>query len=71
MTEKNKPEPRLMGLTDTAEYLGLSRATLYKLVPHEIPAFKPKGSRVWRFDRKDLDAWIDKQKAWQMSRRSA
>ncbi len=70
MKQKKQPEARLMGLTDTAEYLGLSRATIYKLVPHELPGFKPKGSRVWRFDKKDLDAWIEKQKAWQM-RRSA
>lgn len=62
MTNNQKPEPRLLGLIDTARYLGISKQTLYKLVGKEIPAFKPAGSRVWKFDIKDLDTWIEKQK---------
>jgi excisionase family DNA binding protein len=63
MTDKQKPEPRLLGLTDTARYLGISKPTLYKLVGQkEIPAFKHTGSRVWKFDKQELDAWIEKQK---------
>jgi excisionase family DNA binding protein len=62
MTDKPRPEPRLLGLIDTARYLGISKQTLYKLAGKEIPAFKPTGSRVWKFDKQDLDSWIEKQK---------
>jgi excisionase family DNA binding protein len=63
MVERIQQEPRLMGLIDTARYLGISKQTLYKLVAAEqIPAFKTAGSRVWKFDKQDLDAWIEKQK---------
>jgi len=62
MNNKPTTEPRLLGLTDTARYLGISKQTLYKLAGKAIPAFKPTGSRVWKFDKKDLDAWIDSEK---------
>jgi excisionase family DNA binding protein len=68
MTDKPRPEPRLLGLIDTARYLGISKQTLYKLAGKEIPAFKPTGSRVWKFDKQDLDAWIEKQKQQQQGR---
>lgn len=62
MTEKTLPQPRLLGLLETARYLGISRQTLYKKAGREIPAFKPAGMREWRFDRIELDAWIEQQK---------
>lgn len=57
------PSPRLLGIKDAAQYLNLSKQTLYKLVySKQISAFKVTGSRVWKFDRQDLDTWIEKQK---------
>jgi excisionase family DNA binding protein len=63
MMDKTKLEPRLMGLVDTAHYLGISKQTLYKLAGKTIPGFKPAGSRVWKFDKRDLDQWIEAEKA--------
>ena len=60
MTEHIKQ--RLLAIAETAKYLGLSKETIYKFAGKQIPAFKPAGSRVWRFDIKDLDEWIEKQK---------
>lgn len=68
MANKPTTEPRLLGLTDTARYLGISKQTLYKKAGREIPAFKPAGMREWRFDRIELDQWIEAQKQRSISR---
>lgn len=56
-------QSRLLTFTEACQYLGMKKATLYNLVYSKgIPAFKREGSRVWKFDRLDLEAWIQKQK---------
>ena len=55
--------PRILTFTEACTYLGVKKATLYNWIgADKIPAFKVDGSRVWKFDRADLDAWIEKQK---------
>ena len=54
---------RILTFTEGCAYLGVKKATLYNWISAgKIPAFKVEGSRVWKFDRADLDAWIEKQK---------
>jgi len=49
--------PPLLNIRQAAEYLGISRHTLYKLVERrEVPAAKVGGS--WRLNRETLDAFI-------------
>ena len=48
-------------LDEVAEYLKLSRTTLYRLAQDgEIPASKV-GSQ-WRFDREEIDEWMKNQR---------
>ena len=52
----------VMDIREASEYLGVSRAGLYKYI-HEgrIPAFK-LGNR-WKFKKSVLDQWMEKQSA--------
>lgn len=60
---KIETQPRCISLPEAARYIGVSRATMYNYMNAGIiKGFKVQGSRVWKFDRHDLDAWIDKQK---------
>jgi excisionase family DNA binding protein len=48
---------RLIDIDELAEYLKLKRQTLYNwLHQGKIAGIKVGG--VWRFDRKDIDAWL-------------
>lgn len=48
---------KLLTLPEVAEYLRLSKHTLYKMVESgRIPALKA-GSQ-WRFNRDEIDAWM-------------
>jgi len=50
-----------MTVRDLAEYLNVTEKTIYRLVQRgEIPGFKVAGA--WRFQRADIDVWIDEQK---------
>jgi excisionase family DNA binding protein len=50
-------EPEIMNLIQAAEYLSLSKSSLYKSTSQrEIPHFK-KGKRIY-FRRSELDKWI-------------
>jgi excisionase family DNA binding protein len=54
---------RVISLTEACNYIGVKKATMYSMVyEKKIPAFKMDGSRVWKFDRVDLDKWIQEQK---------
>jgi excisionase family DNA binding protein len=54
-------EPRLLTLEDVATYLSVSAAQVYALVRSgELPAVKLGGRGVWRVDKKELDAYIDR-----------
>jgi excisionase family DNA binding protein len=50
----------VMDIRAAAEYLGVSRETLYKyLCEEKIPAFK-LGNR-WKFKKTILDRWMERQ----------
>ena len=47
--------------------LGISRGTLYRLIKMgEIPAFKLSQGGRWRFQRKDLETWLEDRKSEQL-----
>jgi excisionase family DNA binding protein len=47
-----------LGVSEAAEFLGLSRAYIYKLIHlKKIPAYKPTGGRVF-FKRAELEAFV-------------
>ena len=46
---------------DVAAYLNVTEKTVYRLAQRgELPGFKVAGA--WRFRRRDIDAWIERQK---------
>lgn len=47
---------------DVAAYLNVTEKTVYRLVQRgQLPGFKVAGA--WRFRRRDIDVWIEQQKA--------
>ena len=59
MTETKKRD--LLTVDQAAEYVGLSRSTLYQYASARIiPSLKL--GRLLRFDRVDLDAWVDSRR---------
>ena len=53
-------EPALT-VRDVAVFLNVDEKTIYRLVTKgELPGFKVLGS--WRFQRRDLDVWIESRK---------
>lgn len=51
----------IMTIKEVAEYLKIKEKTAYALAAKgEIPGFKVGGS--WRFDREDIEAWINGKK---------
>jgi excisionase family DNA binding protein len=51
-----------MTVRDVAAYLNVNEKTVYRLAPRrELPGFKVAG--VWRFQRHDIDHWIQRQKS--------
>jgi excisionase family DNA binding protein len=54
-------QPALLSVKDTAVYLGRSEQAIQHLIfSHELPVVRV-GRRV-HLDRRDLDAWIEKNK---------
>ncbi|WP_028835538.1 MULTISPECIES: methylation-associated defense system helix-turn-helix domain-containing protein MAD1 [unclassified Pseudoalteromonas] len=50
----------ILTLKELAEYLKLTEKTAYRLAAEgKLPGFKVGGS--WRFRRKDINTWIQKQ----------
>lgn len=50
----------ILTIKEVADYLKVTERTIYRLSQaKKIPSFKVGG--VWRFLRKDIDAWIKKQ----------
>ncbi len=55
------PMERLMTLEEVADYLRLSKDTVYRMASTgKLPASKV-GSQ-WRFRKDDVDAWLEKNK---------
>ncbi|MDQ3751284.1 MAG: helix-turn-helix domain-containing protein [Actinomycetota bacterium] len=62
-TEDARPgvEPRLLTLDDVATYLAVSVRQVYSLVrSNELPGIKIGGRGIWRVDRRELDAYVDR-----------
>jgi excisionase family DNA binding protein len=54
-------EPRFFTLEDVATYLNVSVPQVYALVrSRTLPAVKIGGRGVWRVDREQLDAYIER-----------
>ena len=52
--------PQILTVAETAQYLRLSAATVYRLAQAgEIPAVRV--GRLWRFQRELLDEWLDER----------
>ena len=59
--EIKNPEPRFFTLEQVAQYLNVSVPQAYSLVRSgDLPAIKLGGRGVWRVDRKQREAYIDK-----------
>jgi excisionase family DNA binding protein len=55
-------EDRILALREVADYLKLTERTLYRLTQAgRLPGFKVGNS--WRFRLRDLEEWIEDQKA--------
>ena len=54
-------EPRFLTLEQVAQYLNISGPQAYSLVRSgDLPAMKIGGRGVWRVDRRQLDAYIER-----------
>ena len=57
MAERNE---RVLTIDELAEYLKISKSTLYKLVQEgKVPG--QKVGRHWRFSRRAIDRWIERE----------
>lgn len=55
-------EDQILTLREVADYLKLTERTLYRLSQEgRLPGFKVGNS--WRFRLRDIEAWIEAQKA--------
>jgi len=55
-------EARAMTVREVASYLNVNEKTVYRLAQRrDLPGFKVAGA--WRFQRVDIDAWIEEQKS--------
>ena len=51
----------VMTVREVATYLNVAEKTIYRLAQKgELPGFKVAGA--WRFQKQDLDTWINDQK---------
>ena len=54
-------EDEILTLKEVADHLKLAEKTAYRLASEgKLPGFKVGGS--WRFQRTDIEVWIEKQK---------
>lgn len=59
--EKAIVEPRFLTLEDVATYLSVSVPQVYALVRSgELPAIKIGGRGVWRVDKAQLEAYVER-----------
>lgn len=60
---KNNPDDsdEFLGMDDVCRILGLSKPTLYRKVSNgEIKSYKPVGSKLRKFKKKDLLEWMER-----------
>jgi len=50
----------VMTTDDVMEYLHVNLRTVYRLLPKGLPGFRV--GRLWRFRKKDIDAWLERNK---------
>jgi len=53
--------PRLIDIDELAEYLKLKKQTIYNWL-HEGKISGIKVGGVWRFDRRDVNAWLQSRR---------
>ena len=59
--EKSEGEQQLMTLVDVAKYLQIAPRTAYGWVnAGKLPGFKV--GNTWRFDRSDVQKWVQERK---------
>ena len=50
-------EDRWFSVDEIADHLGIKRDTVYKWISErQMPGYKI--GRLWKFDRKEVDAWV-------------
>ena len=50
-------EDRWLSVDEIADHLGIKRDTVYKWISErQMPGHKI--GRLWKFDKKDVDAWV-------------
>lgn len=49
-------EKKFISIAEVAEFLGISRQSIYRLLSQGMPCYKLGGRRI--FDREELVAWI-------------
>lgn len=60
-TDRTSEGLQLMTLEEVAAHLRIGKRTAYQWAKDgRIPAFKV--GQAWRFDRADIDRWVEKQK---------
>ncbi|MBX9726628.1 MAG: helix-turn-helix domain-containing protein [Rickettsiales bacterium] len=54
-------KPELITIKEVADFLQIAEKTVYRLAAEgKIPAFKVGGA--WRFNRKEIQNWLEKQR---------
>jgi len=62
MSDKEAQEDRFLTLQEVAELLKIKERTIYQWAQlGKIPCFKL--GNAWRFDRDDIEVWIEEQKS--------
>lgn len=56
---KNSIDRDILNIDQAAEYLGISRAKLYRLINEGKIKGKKIGSRGWRFSKRKLLEWVE------------
>lgn len=59
MDAKQEIEPRLLSVKQLAQYMSLPVSSVYAMVGKKQIPFKRFGKKTIRFDRREIDKWID------------
>ncbi|NIR48720.1 helix-turn-helix domain-containing protein [candidate division KSB1 bacterium] len=61
MNAKSDIEQRLLTVKEISKYLSFPLSTVYLMVERKEIPFKRFGKKLIRFDKKEIDEWIDMQ----------